>query len=213
MSRWQRGGGGTITLTQLLPVPSSWKRLRSLAKSLPHPLLRQRAHAALRRRLRPADLLVVCHGNICRSPFAAALLARPLVAMGIRVESAGFVGPDRPSPRDAVRVAEAWGVDLSTHRSRLLTPQRVRQAELIVVMDPAQGRAICERFGRSPRDILALGDMDPEPLVVRVIRDPVEQGPAAFAASYERIERCVAGLVGALASLPCADATTGDRNP
>jgi protein-tyrosine-phosphatase len=180
-----------------------------MVERLLHPLLRRRAYAALLRRSRPATLLVVCHGNICRSPFAAARLARGLGTTGVRVESAGFVGPDRACPPEAVKAAARWDEDLSAHRSALLVADRVRSADLIVVMDPAQGRAIYERFGRSPRDILVLGDLDPVPMATRAIRDPVEQGLEVFAESYARIERCVAELVNALGARPHAGAVAG----
>lgn len=184
-----------VATRRVVPPPRGWPRLRRLAERLLHPLFRWRAHAVLRRRSQLRALLVVCHGNICRSPFGAALLARHLASAGVRVKSAGFVGPDRSCPENALVAAARWGADLSEHRSTLLMPDVVRSADLIVVMDPAQRRAISERFGRSPRTMVVLGDLDPAPLQVRAIRDPVEQDTDAFLDSYSRIERCVADLV------------------
>ena len=165
--------------------------------NLLHPLRRRAAHAALQGRA-PRSIVVVCHGNICRSPLAAALLRRALEPAGVRVESAGFIGPNRAAPRDGVAAAARRGVDLSNHRSRLLTADLVCSADLFVVMEPQQQRAVCERFGRWPRDVVVLGDLDPAPLEDRTILDPIEQGPDAFEASYARIECCVAALVRAL---------------
>lgn len=162
-----------------------------------HVLRRRRAREALRGR-NPGSLLIVCHGNLCRSPFAAAVLVRALAGAGVRVESAGFVGPNRPPPPAAVAAAARRGVDLSAHRSRLVTAPLVRSAGLIVVMDAAQRRAVCDRFGRMPRDVLMLGDVDPAPAESRAIRDPVDQGPEVFDDTYARIERCVAELARAL---------------
>jgi len=172
--------------------------LRSPGKLL-HPLRRRAARAALQGRA-PRTIVVVCHGNICRSPLAAALLRRALEPVGIRVESAGFIGPNRLAPRDAVAAAARRGVDLSDHRSRLLTADVVSAADLLVVMEPGQQRRVCERFGRWPRDVLVLGDLDPAPIEERTIRDPIEQGPDVFEASYARIECCVAALVRVLLS-------------
>jgi protein-tyrosine-phosphatase len=87
------------------------------------------------------------------------------------------------------------GVDLAPHRSHLLTADTVRRADLIVVMDPAQARAIRDRFARPLRDIVVLGDLDPAPLAARTIQDPVDQPLEMFEQSYARIERCVAELV------------------
>ena len=166
--------------------------LRRAPERVLHRWRRRRALAALRRRPRPARLLVICHGNICRSPFAAALLARALP--GVRVESAGFIGPGRAPPREAVAAAARYRVDLSAHRSQLVTADSTRAAELIVVMDAAQRREVCGRFGRAPGDVLVLGDLDPLPIDARAIRDPVNQPLVAFEESYARIERCVLEL-------------------
>ncbi len=141
---------------------------------------------------------MVCHGNICRSPFAAALLARDLAPAGVRVDSAGFTAPNRPCPPEAVTVAARRGVDLSAHRSRLLTATAAHAADLVVVMDPDQGRSLCDRFGRLWRDILVLGDLDPERIAARPIRDPVNQDAEVFEEAYARIERCIAQLIRAL---------------
>jgi protein-tyrosine phosphatase len=137
---------------------------------------------------------VVCRGNVCRSPFAAALLRQALGPLGVRVDSAGFLRANRPAAPDAVAAAARRGVDLSHHRSRLLTPEFARSADVIVVMDPGQQRALRERFRRLERDVIVLGDLDPalpEEGRARTIRDPIGQGPEVFEASYARIERCV----------------------
>ncbi len=182
----------------MIPSPPLLTRLRGAPDRLLHPLRRRRALAALRRRSGPAAVLVVCHGNICRSPFAAARLSGYLAPARVRVESAGFIGPNRACPPEAVTAAARRGVDLSAHRSHLLTAETARRADLIVVMDPAQGRAIRDRFGRLLRDIVVLGDLDPAPLARRTIQDPVDQCLEVFEQSYARIERCVVELVRAL---------------
>lgn len=168
--------------------------LRQLRDSVMHPLRRRRAFAALRRRPRPTSLLVVCHGNICRSPFAAALLHSACSPNGIRVDSRGFMGPGRASPSEAVRAAARYGVDLAAHRSQLLTADTARRAGLIVVMEPAQRRQICDRFARAGRDVVILGDLDPEPVQSRPIRDPINQSLWVFEDTYARIERCAREL-------------------
>ena len=172
-------------------------RLLDAPARLLHPFRRRAARAALRGRA-PRTIVVVCHGNICRSPVAAALLLRALGPAGTRVESAGFIGPNRPAPRDAITAAARRGVDLADHRSRLLTADVVGAADLLVVMEPEQQRAVCERFGRWPRDVIVLGDLDPAAVEGRTIRDPVNQPSEVFDQSYERIERCVREFVGAV---------------
>jgi len=176
------------------------RRVRRTPERLLHPLRRRRAVETLRGRPRPRTLLVVCHGNICRSPMAAALLDRELAAFGIEVQSGGFIGFNRPAPAEAMAAAEHHHVDLTNHRSRLLTAELVRTADLIVVMEPTQRRQLCERFGRRPTDVILLGDFDPAPVEMRTIRDPVEESREVFDQVYERIARCVRELVRVLSS-------------
>src|SRR5881394_1021509 len=61
------------------------QRVRRTPERVLHPLRRRKALARLRARSRPKSVLVVCHGNICRSPFAAALLARELATRDVIV--------------------------------------------------------------------------------------------------------------------------------
>jgi len=162
----------------------------------------------------PASVLVICNGNIFRSPFAAAVLRRALELRGlgrVRVDSAGFAGPGRPTPLDAVAAAARRGVDLTSHSSQLVMADVVRAADLIVVMDSMQRRMICERFGRSPRGVLQLGDFDPLPVASRGIEDPVEQGPEVCVRVYARIERCVEELAQALGGLASRTAASSGR--
>lgn len=149
----------------------------------------------------PGGVLFVCHGNICRSPYAAAVFRShlgPHAAQVIRVRSAGFVGPTRPAPRHAVDEAAARGIDLREHRSHRLTAQEVRAAELVVVMEPRQVRPLRDLYA-SAVPVVVLADLDPEPDGGRVIVDPVDQPRAVFAASYDRIDRCVVMLSAAVA--------------
>jgi protein-tyrosine phosphatase len=166
-----------------------------------HPWRRRQALAWLRRHRMPRGVLFVCHGNICRSPYAEGVFRARVGAVAdsvIRIRSAGFIGPDRPSPRFAIEEAAARGVDLRSHRSMLLSAGEVRQAEIVVVMEAAQAEALRERYPTAGT-ILVLGDLDPRSDGGRTIIDPVDQPRVMFAASYDRIDRCVAVLAEAVA--------------
>jgi protein-tyrosine-phosphatase len=191
----------------LLLAPA--RGLRHAPDRLLHRLRRRAAKRVLRARPWPRAILVVCHGNICRSPFAAALLSRALAPVGTLVTSAGFVGPGRPAPAEGSTAAARRGIDLSAHRSQLLTPVLAAEADLIVVMDMRQQRMVCERFGRVPSEVMLLGDLDPEAIDTRAIHDPIDQPLEAFEQSYRRIERCVEALVAALGAR--AGARSGPR--
>jgi len=112
----------------------------------------------------------------------------------VRVDSARLWGTGRRSPPEAVAAATRFGVDLSVHRSQPLTAHGARAADLIIVMDSVQRREVCDRFGRSERDVLLLGDLDPAPGEPRTIRDPVNQALTVFEETYARIARCAREL-------------------
>jgi len=83
-------------------------------------------------------VLLVCTGNICRSPLAEAILLRELHER--RVEhieaiSAGTGAWDgAPASEGAYLIGLEHGLDLSGHRARLLTRDLVQNAELILTM-------------------------------------------------------------------------------
>ena len=163
-----------------------------------HALRRQQVARRWRGRV-PSSVLFVCHGNICRSPFAAFLFARLATERlpgRIDTLSAGFIGPGRGSPPQALAASERRDIDLTSHRSRLLTDRLIRKAELVIVMSAEQERAIRRLAGQN---VIVLGDLDPESIRERTIMDPWGGSDDDFDASYARIERCVRELVRLLA--------------
>ena len=174
--------------------------LRSIARSVryaPDRLFHRRRESRARDVLSGRTggrVLVVCHGNICRSPYGEHALRRELAAEGVRswsVESAGFVKPDRPSPVEARVVASRRAVDLDPHRSRTMTTELVSGFDLIYVMSSSQARSMTELFNSPPESVWVLGDLDPEAILKRTIRDPIDQPEQVFEAVYDRIDRCV----------------------
>ncbi len=180
------------------------------SEQLLHAQRRRRATARLQRYPEPPSILLVCVGNICRSPYAAAVLRQRLngfLGKEYQFRSAGFMGGGQRPPADAIQVASRRNVDLSAHRSQMITAHCVRESELIVVMDQHQANAVRHRFPIGRRQICLLGDLDPEPIVTRGIEDPIEQPPEVFQRAYERIDRCLDQLVRAVTK----SATSGQR--
>lgn len=176
------------------------KRAYRAARNLPDRLLHRRRYHDVRRRLsrssKPRNILVVCYGNVCRSPYLQAVLQRALP--GTAIASAGFFGSDRPVPQASLMISAKRGLDLSRYRSRPLTPNTVGGADLIVVMDANQAREIAVRFRVNPARIVIAGDLDPRFEESRGITDPWNKSAEVFEASFNRLDRCAVGLVDAL---------------
>lgn len=88
-------------------------------------------------------IVVLCTGNICRSPIGEILLRARLEGRDRHVCSAGthaVVGA--PAEADAQRVVRDIGMDLSAHVAQQATPELLRWADLILIMDSAHRRWI-----------------------------------------------------------------------
>lgn len=90
------------------------------------------------------SILVVCTGNICRSPLAAAMLGSRLEAKGAEVDitSAGFVTVGRTSPPEILDLLTARGLDGSAHRSRRLDAGELRVHDLVLCMERVHVREV-----------------------------------------------------------------------
>lgn len=105
--------------------------------------LSQRPHHAQR----PIRVLMVCMGNICRSPTAHGVLQALIERAGLRgqieVDSAGTHDYHVGEPPDgrAQRHAALRGYDLSAQRARHLQAQDFEQFDLVLVMDAANEQA------------------------------------------------------------------------
>lgn len=150
-------------------------------------------------------VIMVCFGNIFRSPMAEALLIRELARRGVEahhVSSAGLSArTGRAAHDNAIVTAQSMGVSLHAHRARLLTKEIVADSDLIVVMDRMNVAILAERFPETRARAVLLGAFDPD---VRrlgaVIADPYGKPLEDVTACYQRLERSVAALAERLLS-------------
>lgn len=193
-------------------VAAPLRHLRHAPDRLLHPLRRLRAERRVRE-LAAERFLVVCEGNVCRSPYAAAVLEREAgrrAGRPIQVRSVGLTRPGRASPDEARRVAAERDVDLGEHRSRLLGGSDVAWADLFLVMNATQRRAVTWSFGGDRGRVVLLGDLDPRPIRRRTILDPVLRPEEVFRQVYGRVDRCVRNLVDQLERIPPERADGGE---
>ena len=97
-------------------------------------------------------LLIVCLGNICRSPLAHGVLRTRIAERGlsdrIEVDSCGtssYHNGEQADPNTR-RVARKRGVDMEWHRSRQLTDADFFEFDALVAMDRSNEGAIRQRL-------------------------------------------------------------------
>ena len=85
-----------------------------------------------------ANILIVCTGNICRSPMAQGFLRQLLAERGlngISITSAGTSAwADGEATEEAVEALRERGIDISDHRARRLRRSMVESADLVIGM-------------------------------------------------------------------------------
>src|SRR5438105_12022364 len=83
-------------------------------------------------------ILLVCTGNICRSPMAFGFLSHLLDERGassIALTSAGVQGwDDSPPTPEAIRALQERGIDISNHAARRLNRALIEEADLVLAM-------------------------------------------------------------------------------
>jgi len=173
--------------------------VRRAGRQLPGARVRTRRAAeakvlAARRSGKPLRIMVVCQGNICRSPFAEAILRQRLP--GAVLASAGMMPrPGRETPLLGRVAAAGLGIDLCTHRSAWLRRDDAEAASLIVVFDELNLASVADRYPDLRTPVLKLGDLTG----VGDIADPVDGDSAAFDDAYAKIARAGARLARLLA--------------
>jgi protein-tyrosine phosphatase len=159
----------------------------------------RRSPAALINALAAAkNILVVCHGNIIRSPFAAASIAQAMEGQApVSIASAGLEAvPGRPPHPTALRFAAARRVDLSAHAASPLELALVAKSDVIFVMEIQHLLALRRRFPEARAKTFLLSCLAPETLLE--ISDPVNGDETVFEACFDHITRAVRPVIAAL---------------
>jgi protein-tyrosine phosphatase len=153
-------------------------------------------------------IAMICLGNICRSPMAAAvaaeLVARSGLANLVVLESFGTAGYHEGEPMNAgARAAlkrHGWPSD--GHRARRITPVDVRSADLLLVADHSNlfdVRRLTDRRDRAK--IRLLRSFDPRSTPAELdVPDPWGGSEADFDHALDLIEAACVGLVEHLAT-------------
>ncbi|TDN55652.1 low molecular weight protein-tyrosine-phosphatase Wzb [Scandinavium goeteborgense] len=129
-------------------------------------------------------ILVVCVGNICRSPTGERLLKNYLPSLD--VESAGLgalVG--KGADDSAASVAALHNISLDGHCARQISGKMCREYDLILTMEKRHIARLCEIAPEMRGKVMLFGHWDDE----REIPDPYRKSRDAFEAVYHLLDQ------------------------
>nr|WP_290701580.1 low molecular weight phosphotyrosine protein phosphatase [Halomonas sp. UBA3074] len=132
-------------------------------------------------------ILVVCTGNICRSPVAAAVLQQGLT--DIQVMSAGLAAGSGGAEKRLMALAKTDGYDLSQHQARQVDRQLLADADLILVMSAKQRQLIARSWPEMLGKTLLFGMWRTDkPIDERDIPDPYQRSDEVCRLVYEALK-------------------------
>lgn len=132
-------------------------------------------------------ILVVCTGNVCRSPVAAAMLQQGLA--DIEVMSAGLAAGQGGAEQRIAALAKADGYDLSQHQAKPVDRSLLASADLVLVMSAKQRQLISRKWPEMLGKTLLFGMWRTDkPIDDRDIPDPYQRSDEVCQLVYDTIK-------------------------
>lgn len=126
-------------------------------------------------------ILVVCVGNICRSPIAAALLKAQYPDKHIDSAGVSAVVGSRVDAK-AQAVMSVYNIDMSEHVAKQINESLITKAELILTMSTGQTKWLEERWPHCRGKTFRIGHW-----LDKDIADPYQHEQAVFEATRQDI--------------------------
>ena len=141
-------------------------------------------------------ILIVCTGNVCRSPMGEGLLRKLLREENrhgeVVVESAGTHALDGSAASlEAIDTAAEDGVDIRGHVARSITKRLVDRADLILTMEPEHADRLVDDYPEAESRVhlvTVYGDPKGDRLGVP---DPIGLGHETYRAAYRTIKKAL----------------------
>lgn len=130
-------------------------------------------------------ILMVCAGNICRSPTAEYVLKNKLTDRNIQISSAGLTAlVGKPADSQAQKLALEHGIDMSPHQGQQISTSLVTSNSVILVMEQRHLQDLCHRYPQARGKTFLLGKW----INNQEIPDPYRQSREAFEHVYKLID-------------------------
>ena len=171
--------------------------VRSIKRRIRHQKLlrvvRAKSETAINSVQKTDHILVLCYGNIYRSPLVEFLLKESLSDTDIEIRSAGFHDrTGRSCAEEYLTLLTERGYDLSAHRSGRISQADINWADLIVIMDRKNWDLLSSMDQTALSKTIWIGAFSPN-LSVEVI-DPYNQGSEKTRQVISQLEQCVSDI-------------------
>lgn len=140
------------------------------------------------------NLLMICTGNICRSPIAEGFATVLGLEYGCQIQSksASTLGLlNRPADPKSVKVCKEIGIDISQHKSQPITQELVDWADYILVMERKHAQHVRMGYENVDDKVLELGSFGG----LTSIKDPIGGWTYRFRSCRKEIERSLRNFI------------------